>query len=237
MQNNLDARLEGMHFERAGNELYLCFTESRIEYRVEVGLYEYRTTVLDFRGEKYITKVMGEVFVNGDGEVEYRIEFLFPELPNTRMIKFQKTQSDRIYLEMSETPDNKIIDSLLARAMVVSPPLSFAIDLLERRFGDGFIERKIKDTFHPNLIGADVSSDEYDKIISEENARAAEESRLVRVLRAVVDRFFKESEDELLSEAMPQTKTARSRIGEIISRVKLTIQDVKSKDGSSSSKR
>ena len=237
MQNNLDARLESLHFERQGDELYICFYESRIEYRVEVGLYEYRTSVLDFRGEKYITRVMGEVFANGEGDVEYRIEFLFPELPNTRMIRIKKTSQDMMRFELSEIPNNKIVDSLVSRATVVNPPLGFAVDLLERRFGDGFIEQKVSDTFNPTLIGANVASEQFESIIAAENARAAEESKFVRVLRAVVDRFFKENDDDaVLVEKATVQKIPKTRIGDIINKVRLTIHDVKSKDNTSNKK-
>ncbi len=191
MQNNLDSRLEFVRFERSHEELYLSFSESGIEYRLEIGLYEYKEAVLDFRGERYIVRTLGEAVVNSDGEVEYRIELVLPELPNVRMIRVFIKNDDEISVELTENPNNRMADALIERAMQ-SPALSLGVELLEHRFGESFINKKIADTFAPVLVGVKRSSSHFDEMLGAERARAEEQSRAVKLMRAFVSRFFTE---------------------------------------------
>ncbi len=217
MQNNLNSSLESLKLERWGSGVYLTFRESGENYRVEIGLYEYKDAVLDFRGEQYMVKVMGEAIINADGGEEYRIEFLFPELPNTRFIRICPEGEGRMQVEFTEIPNNRIADMLLDRVPVASPALGFGLDILERRFGEGFINRKVENTFAPILIGADKASPDFDMIVEEEAARAAEQSRTVRLLRAFVDRFFK---DEDSAEKPQKRKKSREQDEEREGRVR-----------------
>ena len=196
MQNNLDSYLEKISLYRAGDELYLSFWESGVRYDVRVGLYEYRSTVLDFRGEKYITRVLGEVFVNSDGAVEYRIEFVFPELPNTRRLRLIRYDDGKVRLEFFEIPNDKIAENIFLRISEINTPLSFASELIERKFGSGAIVRTIKNTFSPVLYGIDVNVPGYDEILSTECQKIEEESKLVKIIRNLVNKYFKESPDD-----------------------------------------
>lgn len=219
MQNNLDSSLESLSFFRRGNELYLSFSESGVDHTLAVGLYEYKSTALDFRGEKYIARCMGEALLGRDGEFEYRIEMVFPELPNTRMLRITR-QDDRLFLEFLEIPNNKIAENLLSRISEANSVASISIDILERRFGEGIVAGTLKKAFCPVLIGADTRSGECEKIISEENQRAKSESRAVKLIRAVVDRFFKDNE-ETPEEAKGAEKPIqkKKRISEIVDRI------------------
>lgn len=200
MQNNLDSRLESLSFLRRDNELYLAFSESGKTHSMAVGFYDYRGTVLNFRGEKYIVKCMGEALTTADGGVEYRIDVVFPELPNSRMLRIIRPSSDRIQIEFFEIPNNRIVENLISKFSEMNSVASMSIDLLERRFGEGIIVKTIKKAFCPILIGADISSPDCEKIVEEENRRAASESRAVKLIRAVVDRFFKENPDTASAE-------------------------------------
>ena len=221
MQNNLDSRLESLTFFRKENELYLSFIESGAVHTAAIGLYEYRSSVLDFRGEKYIARCMGEALTTTDGGVEYRIDMVFPELPNSRMLRITCPSSDRILVEFFEMPNNRIVENLLSKLSEMNSVTSMSIDLLERRFGEGIIASTLKKAFCPTLVGADTSSPECEKIVAEENLRAASESRAVKLIRAVVDRFFKENAEsvdntEKKPEKPPQKKNI---VTEIIERI------------------
>lgn len=221
MQNNLDSRLESLTFFRKENELYLSFIESGAVHTAAIGLYEYRSSVLDFRGEKYIARCMGEALTTTDGGVEYRIDMVFPELPNSRMLRITCPSSDRILVEFFEMPNNRIVENLLLKLSEMNSVTSMSIDLLERRFGEGIIAGTLKKAFCPTLVGADTSSPECEKIVAEENLRAASESRAVKLIRAVVDRFFKENAEsadntEKKPEKPPQKKNI---VTEIIERI------------------
>lgn len=193
LQNNLDSRLERMTLERWGDGLYLSFTESAENYRIEVGLYGYKEAVLGFRGERYIVRAMGEALLTPDGETEYRIELVFPELPNVRMLRIFGVGDSQVSVSFTEEPNNKIADALIERA-TASPPIAFGLDLLESRFGDGFINRKVEDTFAPVLVAARVSCDGFCDIIERENKRAEEQSKAVKLIRSLVDKFFTDPE-------------------------------------------
>ena len=210
MQNNLNARLQTLKIERWGSGVYMTFRESDKNYRVEIGLYEYKDALLDFRGEQYLVKVMGEAIVNADGGEEYRVEFLFPELPNTRFLRMTPLGGGRMRMEFTEVPNNRIADMLLDRVPIASPALGFGLDLLEKRFGDGFINRKVENTFAPVLIGADKASDEFDAIIEEEQAKAEEQSRAVKLLRSFVDKFFGD-DDNPAAEKKDKTATEKKK--------------------------
>ena len=207
LQNNLDAHIESMTLERWGDGLYLSFTESSEHYRIEVGLYDYREAVLSFRGERYIVRAMGEALVTPDGESEYRIELIFPELPNVRMIRIFGVTDAQLSVSFTEEPNNKIADALIERA-TASPPISFGLDLLESRFGDGFINRKVEDTFAPMLVAARMSCEGYCDIVERENKRADEQSKTVRLIRSLVDKFFTEQEPKP-KEEQPERQTER----------------------------
>ena len=213
MQNNLDSSLESVSFYRRENELYLSFSESGVRHTLSVGLYEYKTGVLDFRGERYIVKCMGEAASLADGGVEYRIDILFPELPNTRMLRITRPSADRILLELFELPNDRIVENLLSKLSERNTVTSLSIELMEKRFGDGIVSKTIKRAFCPVLVGADIRCAEYERIIEEENLRAASESRAIKLIRAVVDRFFTDTLDEQgEAETTPQKKNIISGI-------------------------
>jgi hypothetical protein len=60
MQNNLHSSLTKLTLYRESDSLWLVFTESGQDYRLEVGLYDYVPTELDFRGERYLAKALGD---------------------------------------------------------------------------------------------------------------------------------------------------------------------------------
>ncbi len=193
MQNNFKAGIDRFSISREGEGLIFSFREGGVDYSIEVGLYEYKRCVLDFRGEKYVAEVMGEALLNAKSEEEYRIEFVFPEMPNTRMIKITRGNEGALALEFSEVPNNKIVDKLVARVPHTSGIAGFAIDLLERRFGESFIEKKVEDVFTPRLVAVRQDDENGERILKEANDKATAESSAVRFIRAIVDRFFKES--------------------------------------------
>ena len=193
MQNNFKAGIESIELRREGEGLFLDFCEGAVDYSVEIGLYEYKRAILEFRGEKYLCEILGEAITNAKGDEEYRIEFVFPELPNTRMLRIVRGEGGRLDLEFTEIPNNKIVENLLARVPHTSGIAGFVIDFLEKRFGEDFIEKKVEDVFTPRIVAMPKNAENCERVLDEENAKAAEESGAVRFLRAVVDKFFKES--------------------------------------------
>ena len=207
MQNNLDSRLSELKLTKRGGALFLGFVESGEEYSLEVGLYGYKESVLDFRGEKYTVRAIGDAVFGTGGIPEYRIELLFPEMPNTRMIKLTRVSGERIKIELSEVPNNRVVDALLDRIPEASAALGFVIEMLEKRFGKGFIGAKVEKTFTPTLIGADMRYEGYLDVVKSEGERLSQDSRAVRLLRAFVDRFIREDSPAVTAESEAEKNT------------------------------
>ncbi len=190
MQNNLHSFIERVKIWKSGESLYLSVIESGVEYDIKVGLYGYEECILDFRGEKYIVKAIGEARRAKSGEREFQIELLFPELPNTRMIQITIPSENTIKMKLSELPDSHAVDELVERMPDGSPLVGFAFGLLARGFGDDFITKRTEETFCPVLIGADADFEGRDSILYAEGINARKRARIGRLLHLIVDRLF-----------------------------------------------
>ncbi len=177
MQNNYTGGIESISFSREGERLFLTSTEGGVDYRLEIGLYEHRSTVLSFNGERYIIRAVGEATSDDDGHKIYKIELVFPEMPNTRRIRISFGEDGRMIFRMTEIPNEKIAEPLVESLYATNPKFAFAVKLLERRLGDRFINRKLERMFSPTLVGANTHSKKYEDIIEDERARAREAER------------------------------------------------------------
>ena len=192
MQNNLRSQTEMVCIKRHSDSLILAYRESGEEYALRVGLGAYEDNVLQCRGESYLVRAMGEAIRNGNSGIEYRIELIFAETASVRRLKIKKSTRDRVEISFFELPDHRLVENLIASFSKNNSILSLAVDLIERRFGEGVVKKKIESRFNPTLIGADTSIDGFDAIITEQNKLVSEESTSLKILRAVVARFFKE---------------------------------------------
>ena len=196
MQNNLESSIDLMTFERHGDELFLVVRERGVEHRIEVGLYEYKSTVLDFRGEKYIVSAIGEAEHNPDGLLAYRVEIIYPELPNTLKLRFRKTLGDRVAVNIREMPNSGVIDTLASRIVNSNTFAEMLMDVLDARFGEDLIRERIESTFAPNFVAADTSATDYEKIVADEEAIARQDSHIVKMIKGVVQRYIRYEEAE-----------------------------------------
>ena len=210
MQNNFNAGIDSFIIRREGEELIFAFCEGGEPYEVNVGLYGYHRQVINFRGEKYIASVMGEALTDASGGEEFRIEFVFPEMPNTRMICLKKNGDGTVNMVLTELPNNKIVDKVVQTVSETNAIARLAIGLLERRYGEGFLQKKAEDVFTPRLTAVSANHPERDAILDEANARAAEESAGVKLVRAIVGRFFKESVGIAEINEVPKTQANES---------------------------
>ena len=186
MNNNYSGGIEAVSFERERESLYFTSREGGSEYRLEVGLYDFKTTVINFNGEQYIIRAMGEAIEDEDKNTVYKIELLLPEMPNSRKMKFTLDDSGKLVLRMTEIPNAKIAEPLVEAIYTTNPKLAFAVSLLERRLGDSFINRKLESLFSPTLVGANVDSEQYYDIVANEKARAEEVLRSTKAISALI---------------------------------------------------
>ena len=195
MQNNLSTVIEKIELFRAGEELLLSVREGGEELVIRVGIYGYLSNVCSILGEKYIIRAIGEVIRDIDGNTAYKIELVFPETASTRMIVIKKSGDGKIRIALAERPNQRLAENVLKRYRETSGVVSFAADMLERRIGEKELERLIKRAFNPTLVGVSTSLVNCKAILTEINERTEIESGTVRIIRAFVDRFFKDNSD------------------------------------------
>ena len=174
MQNNYSGGIESFKFYKEGERLFFISTEGSLQYKIEVGFYDFKTTVLDFGGEKYIVRAMGEATEDEDRNLIYKLELLLPEMPNSRRIKFTLAPSGKLIVKMSEIPNHKLAEPLIDAIYTTNPKFAFAVGILERRLGDKFLVRKLESLFEPTLVGADIHSINYRSILADEKAKEEE---------------------------------------------------------------
>ena len=215
MQNNFPSSLDGVGFEREGDSVYFIYTEGGISYRLEVGFSDFKESVIDLHGEKYIVRVIGEAMEDEDRNMLYKLELLFPELPNTRMIKFSFTDEDQLLMRMSEMPNENIANVFLKEMNGTNPKMSAYMDLIEKRIGKNTANKRVTDTFAPSLVGARIGSENYTRIMDEEREKLKLGSKTVKVVDALVDKLLRDEDAE--------ESGSLGFIGEIVDRIKSKI--------------
>ena len=196
MQNNYTGGIESLSFEREGECLYLTSREGGVNYRLEVGLYEYKSTVLNFNGERYIVRAVGEASEDENRHKIYKIELILPEMPNSRKMMLTFGDGGRLIFRMTEVPNAKLAEPLVESIYTTNPKLAFAVKMLERRLGDKFINRKLESLFSPILVGADTHSKKYYDIVADEKARAEEANRATGAIGALILKAADDLQDE-----------------------------------------
>lgn len=233
MQNNLRNSIDGVAFEREGEQLFFSFNEGGVPYRLEVGFYDFKQTVLDYHGEKYIVNVIGEAMEDEDRNMLFKLEILFPEMPNTRMLKFSIPEEGKLMMRMSELPNDKIADLFFADMSVTNPRLAFVFDLVERRIGKNFVRRKLQEAFSPTLIGAKVGAENYTAIMDAEREKLKAGEKNAKFITTVIEKFLHDEED-----IEPEERSGfRNFIGDIMERVRALIPKGEEKPKNSTQKK
>ena len=196
MQNSYTGGIESMRFERDGEKLIFVSTEGGVDFRIEIGLYEHRMTVLNYNGEKYLVNAIGEATTNEDGHRIYKIEFALPEMPNTRTMRISFGEDGRLIARLTEMPNENIAAPLVEGVYTTNPKLAFAVKLLEKNQGEMFINRKLSQLFSPTLIGANTASRRYADIIADDKARAKEGERSTAALSDLINHVTEELDKE-----------------------------------------
>ena len=192
MQNNLRGGMDSLELSRDGDLPILTVRSGDDVHRLVIGLYGFSETVLDFNGEKYLVRALGESTYGDDGAPLYRITILFPELPNTRFLELRPIGDGSILLSFTETPGKRIAASFLESMPVTNPKLSFAKQMLERRFGADFLERRLDRLFSPSLTLVAEGSAREAEILAYEEELAAADNAAVTSLMSLASRFLKE---------------------------------------------
>jgi len=194
MQNNYSGGIEAISIEKSDTGIILSSKEGGVWHNFRAGLYGYEDNVLDFCGEKYMVKALASSFTDKRGQLSFRVEFIFPELPNTRTLIFTP-EDERVYLKMLETPNQKLATPFLEAMTSGSKKLNFALDFIEKRLGEDFLADKIAEVFEPSLVGIDERFHGFDAAFNEEKLRAEERLRPGKMLYELISRFIKTDDD------------------------------------------
>jgi hypothetical protein len=151
-----------------------------------------------------------------DRNMLFKVELLFPELPNTRMLKLSFIEDGRLLLRMSELPNHRVLDCLLTEINSMNPRIGFVKDMLEKRVGKQFVEKKLLDSFAPSLIGARIGAENYTAIMDGEREKARAGEKTVKLINTVIERFIRDEEDE--SDIDGPKSGLREFIGEVVDR-------------------
>ena len=188
MQSNFMGGIERLQLSKEGERLFITSKEGGKEYRFEAGLYEFKTTVMSFGGESYLLSCMAEAIEDEDRNPIYKLELIFPELPNSRMIKLSLS-GGRLIVRMSEAPNERIATTYIS-SMTSSPKVAIVMGMLDKKLGSDFIQRKLTAIFNPTLSGINIQKAGFETILASE-AKVAEELRdnSNKLLSAIVSRF------------------------------------------------
>ena len=209
MQNNFKSSIDGVELLREGESMFFVWHEGAHTHRVEIGFTDFKESVIDLRGEKYIVRVMGEAMEDEDRNMLFKLEILFPELPNIRLIKLSMPEEDKLLMRMSELPNDNIAESFLSEIGATNPKMAFVLDLIEKKVSKSVSPKKLSDTFSPRLIGARVGSERYTEIMDAEREKQKSVEKSGKVIDAVVDKLLRDDDDG-----------SRGFIGEIVDRIR-----------------
>jgi hypothetical protein len=189
MQNNYQGGIESIEFKRSGDRLTLISTEGGKEYTYPVGIYGYEFSNIDYCGEKYIVGAMAAAEKGADGKTRFKIEFIYPELPNTRRITLEVKPNGTLVFDMTEIPDSKITESFIASLPAMNPKINLMLDLLESNLGKNFIERRVAELFSPTLTAVSEYAENAAELLAIENRKIEEKLSSMSMVRLMISRF------------------------------------------------
>ena len=197
MQNNMRSSLDGIVFEREGDRMFFSFTECGVTYRLEIGFCDFKESVLDIRGEKYMVKVMGEAMEDEDRNLLFKLELIFPEMPNHRLMKFSPVEGG-LLMRMTELPNNSIANVFLSDLSSSGTKMAFFYEMVERRMGKNFAVKKLEEAFAPRMIAARIGSENYTALMDSERERVRAGEKSAKLISTLVTKFLHEEDEEEL---------------------------------------
>ena len=194
LQNNFSGGISEISIKRVGRDLHFCYVEGGREYCLRLGTRTYEENLIDLRGEKYLVMAMGEAGWSRYGQREYRIELLLPETASIRRISIKRGRGESIIIDMSELPNDRLVEHMIESYSATYPKLGIGLDILDKRIGKGKLRDGLRAAFSPTLVGVDKSVEGYADILEEENRRAEEIYQRSRPIKNIIDRLFGDRE-------------------------------------------
>ncbi len=223
MQNNLVSGIEQLAILREGERLFMSLAGPGGEHKTEIGIYGYAESLMSFGGELYRMRTLGGVVRGAKGEIIYRIEMIFPELPNSRVIELTVLDSDRVRMNLYETPSEQIAAPVLASFSTANPKLAFAVQMLERRYGQGFIENRLKAIFSPEIMLIRRGCPGEQELLARETEQMRIDNAVVQSLASLVLRFMRDPITEQTDEERSPEQKGGALLG-LLERIRRMIR-------------
>ena len=99
-------------------------------------------------------------------------------------------------MRMSEMPNEEIAGIFLREFDATNPKMSAYMDLIEKRIGKNTANKRIVDTFAPRLVGARIGSENYTRIMDEEEKRQKSGEKTTRFIDSAIDKLLRDDDDD-----------------------------------------
>lgn len=214
MQGSFGGGIDRMSVLRSGERLFLELHERGGPYRMEIGFTDFAETVLNIRGELYTVRVMGEALEDIDREAVFKLELVFPELPNSLHVLLRPRSPSRLDITVTELPGAGLADAFLSEVLASDRRIAFLVDMLNGKMGQGFVAARAEELFRRELIAARVGSRDYARVMEEGRREGRSRARSRAVIDAIVNTFLAEDEgDESRLRELVGSALARLRRG------------------------
>lgn len=191
MQNNYGGGIRSLEFSRRGSLLHLVCEMGAGTVQLDLGIYSYAEGTLTLAQERYLVRAAVSTEADGEGGTVYKLEFIFPELPNVRRATMSLSANGRLRVRLSEVPNERISDNLLRAAGTMSPRLSSLFSMLERTLGHDYLTRKLGELFNPEITAISTAAPDLEAALEEENERISAKISSSRLVRSLLSRFFR----------------------------------------------
>ena len=192
MQNNYSGGIKAIELSRSRSLLHMRAELGCGEVDIDLGSYEYADGVLVQRGERFLVRGAISAETDGEGNLAYKIQLIFPELPNSRRMTLSLAGDGRLNVRLSEVPNEEMCPNLIHAAEMTNPRLASLFSMLERTLGHDYLIRRMSELFTREITAFSTTSPHLDELLSEENERTAAKINSSRLVRSIFARFAAE---------------------------------------------
>lgn len=204
MQNNYGGGIRSFEFTHRGALLHLRCELGVGTAEIDLGLYSYAESIIDLCGERYLVRAAASAEADGEGGTVYKLEFIFPEMPNVRRATMSLSVNGRLHIRLSEVPDEQISTDLLCTAKMTSPRLSSLFSVLERTLGHDYLSKRLGELFTPEIMAISTAAPDLEAALEEENERIAARVSSSRLVRSLLSRFSAEDGEVTDKPSVPE---------------------------------
>lgn len=213
MQNNYSGGIRSAEFSRCGEVMLMRMELGCDIVDIALGIYNYTDSTVVQRGEHYLVRGAISADTDGGGKLIYKIDLIFPELPNTRRIRLSLSADGRLNMCLCEMPGKDIAPDLMRVVKMSNPRTSSLFSMIERTLGRDFMPRKMGELFTPEITAISTSAPDADTFLAEENERIMAKVNSSRLVRSILARFADDGDED-------QAPTIRTKMSDIFNRFK-----------------